>query len=310
MEFARDVYRGLTSTPKSLPCKYLYDALGSALFEAICHLPEYYLTRAEAQILQHHAGDIVDLVGGPLDLIELGSGSALKTRSIISAMFERQPALRYRPIDISSSILQTSANALRTEYPGIVVDGVVADYLDGLRQMPRNGQVRSLALFLGSNIGNFDPGEAALTLRAVRDALRPGDGLLVGTDLLKDGARLQAAYDDPLGVTSAFNRNLLGRINRELGGHFDLKRFTHRAVFNPKESRVEMYLISDGEQTVSIDDLSLRANFCAGESIFTESSYKYDRDRIEALARNAGYELAKTWTDESGFFSSNLLLAR
>jgi L-histidine N-alpha-methyltransferase len=307
MSFAEDVRAGLTASPKKLLPKYFYDDLGSSLFDSICLLPEYYLTRAEDEILDRHAGEIVAAVGAPLDLVELGSGSAVKTRRIISAMLERQPTLLYRPIDISPSALNASSEALSREYPNIRVDGIVADYLEGLRRISRNGTVHTMALFLGSNIGNFEPADAIITLRAVRAVLEEGDALLLGADLRKDRAVLEAAYDDPLGVTAAFNLNVLARINRELGGSFDLKKFSHRARYDEKLGRVEMHLVSREAQTVPIAALALDVRFERDESVHTESSYKYDRATLARLADDTGFALTNTWTDSAGLFSSNLL---
>jgi len=310
MSFAADVRAGLTTRPKMLLAKYFYDELGSALFEAITKLPEYYLTRAESEILARHADEMVDAIGVPIELIELGSGSAVKTRYLIDAAFRRQPALRYRPIDISPSALEGAAAALRKAYPKIVVDAHATDYLHGLQQLQRGNGHRALVLFLGSNVGNFDPVEADATLRAVSGALRPGDGFLLGADLRKDPRVLEAAYDDPIGVTAAFNKNILLRINRELGGHFDVAAFDHRAVYNEEAGRVEMHLVSSRPQRVRIDGLDLEIAFDQGESIHTESSYKYDAAQIETLARATGFEVKRRWLDSNGAFSSNLLVAR
>lgn len=309
MPFAQDVKAGLSASPKRLLPKYFYDDLGSSLFDAICLLPEYYLTRAEDEILDRHAREIVDAVGSPIDLIELGSGSAIKTRRIISAALERQPTLRYRPIDISPSALKASSEALSREYPNIMVDGVAADYLEGLKSISSNGDVRSMVLFLGSNIGNFEPHDAVNTLRAVHEVLKDRDALLLGADLKKDRAVLEAAYDDSEGVTAAFNLNVLARINRELGGKFDLRKFAHRAHYNESLGRVEMHLVSREEQTVPIAALGIEVHFDRGETIHTESSYKYDRERLADLASQTGFELTNTWTDAAGMFSSNLLRA-
>lgn len=310
MSFADDVRAGLTAQPKTLPAKYFYDALGSALFEAICQLPEYYLTRAESQVLERRAGDIVGMLGAPVRFVELGSGSATKTRYLIAAALVRQSTLTYHAIDISAAALEASAKSLSIEYPGVVVEGYAADYFEGLKRLAAasNGAVRTLALFLGSNIGNFEPPEAVRLLAALRSALRRGDALLLGADLKKNRSALAAAYDDPLGVTASFNRNVLGRINRELDGHFDLHRFGHRAVVNELESRVEMHLVSQGAQKVAIDALGLSISFDDGESVWTESSYKYDLEQIAALARDGGFALRQTWTDDERRFSCNLLV--
>lgn len=310
MSFADEVRAGLTATPKTLPTKYLYDDLGSALFEVITLLPEYYLTRSEAAILRAHARDIVAAVGDTLEIVELGSGTAAKTRLLLDAALKRQGSLRYTPIDISRSALDATVAALNVEYPAITVDPQVTEYLDGLRRFSRNGVERTLVLFLGSNIGNFEPAEAQRTLRAVRETVRPGDTLLVGADMKKDIAIIEAAYNDKLGVTAAFNKNLLQRINRELGGRFDLDAFRHKATYNVREGRVEMHLFSDDAQDVRIDALELCVHFRPGESIHTESSYKYDASQVHALARATGFEVAQTWTDPENTFTSNLLVAR
>lgn len=310
MNFAQDVRAGLSGPNKKLQSKYFYDAVGSALFEAICNLPEYYLTRAEAEILSERARDIIYAVGTPLELIELGSGSAIKTRLLIDAAFERQSRLRYRPVDISSSALDASAKSLVREYPGIVVEGVNADYLSGLAQISRNGNRRALALFLGSNIGNFDPTEAVTLLRAARAVLEPRDGFLLGADLKKDRATLELAYADPLGVTAAFNLNVLARINRELGGRFDLADFRHRASYNTALDRMEMFLVSKRRHTVRIEGLDLDVHFEEGEPIHTESSYKFDDQSIARLAASAGFDVAEKWTDAEHRFADYLLTAR
>jgi L-histidine Nalpha-methyltransferase len=309
MEFAAAVRAGLGATRKSLPSKFFYDSVGSALFEAICNLPEYYLTRAESEILSARSQEIVDAVGTPVEIIELGSGSATKTRHLIDAAFARQEFLRYRPVDISSTALDASSTALSREYPGIVVEGINADYLNGLARITRNGARRTMALFLGSNVGNFEPEEAVRTLEAVRSVLEPGDGMLLGADLKKDRVVVERAYDDPLGVTAAFNLNILARINRELGGEFDLRSFRHEATWDETHGRIEMRLISRAAQDVRIERLGFVARFADGESIHTESSYKYDDATIERLASASGFEIDRRWTDAEGRFADYLLIA-
>ena len=312
MPFADDVRAGLTAQPKTLPPKYFYDEIGSTLFEAICLLPEYYLTRAEGEILAAHAGDIVGLVK-PARLIELGSGSAVKTRYLIEAGLRNGGALEYNSIDISETILAATARALQAQYAGLTVRTYQGDYDDGLRQLPRpnsrpaGADNRALALFLGSNIGNFDPPQALSLLRSIRAVLAPHDAFLIGTDLKKDRATLEAAYDDPIGLTAAFNLNILARINRELNGRFDVRAFRHRAVYDEAAGRVEMHLISTAKQTVAIETLSLSVGFEDGETIHTESSYKFSRHDIERLARDAGFELEHVWTDAAGRFACSLL---
>jgi L-histidine N-alpha-methyltransferase len=310
MSFADEVRAGLTARPKTLPTKYLYDDLGSALFEVICLLPEYYLTRAEASILRANARDIISAVGETVEIVELGSGTATKTRLLLDAALARQGALRYSPIDISRSALDETVAALNVEYPAITVEPMVTDYLDGLRRFSRNGVERTLVLFLGSNVGNFEPIEARRTLHAVRETLRRGDSLLMGADMKKDVTVIEAAYNDKLGVTAAFNKNLLLRINRELGGSFDLGAFRHAATYNAAEGRIEMHLVSDTAQDVAIAELGITVHFEPGESIHTESSYKYDESQLTALASATGFDVAKTWSDPEKTFTSNLLIAR
>jgi L-histidine Nalpha-methyltransferase len=309
MNFADDVRAGLSAPRKWLHSKYLYDALGSALFEAITNLPEYYLTRAESEILRSRAPEIVEAVGSPMEIIELGSGSAIKTRYLIGAALARQQQLRYRPVDISPSALAASAQALQGVFPGLLVDGVNADYLAGLARISRNGSRRTFALFLGSNIGNFDPGGGETTLEAVRKVLEPGDGLLLGADLKKDRETLEAAYNDALGVTAAFNRNLLTRINNELGGRFELRNFRHEARYDERLGRIEMHLVSLRRHAVRVNAIDLDVEFERDESIFTESSYKFDDASVRALAEASGFTMGPAWTDSARRFTDYLLVA-
>ena len=309
MPFADDVRAGLTARPKTLPPKYFYDELGSALFEAICLLPEYYLTRAEAEILTVRAAEIVSLVE-PARLVELGSGTALKTRFLIEAGLGRS-ALAYSAIDISETVLLATAKALASQYPTLAVSSYQGDYYDGLRQLsmdqPRQANGQTLALFLGSNIGNFDPPQALRLVRAIRTALRTGDALLLGTDLKKDPAVLEAAYDDAIGLTAAFNRNIHARINRELGGHFNIGKFAHRARYLSDAGRIEMHLESLADQVIAIDALGLSITFGRAETIHTESSYKFSHEDVEQLAHESDFVLERSWTDEAGRFACNLL---
>ena len=331
---AEEVRAGLTATPKRLPCRFFYDEHGSLLFEQICELPEYYVTRAEREILAAHAAEIVaqlPAVRASTELVELGSGSAAKTRLLIAALLRRQPALRYVPVDISRSALEESAGALLAAYPTLRVDAVAADYEAGLRYLanlavltvpvagaqpgPGASIVGAAAvaapprlfLWLGSNVGNLTRAEAAAFLRRVRDRMGPDDRLLIGIDLRKDRAVLEAAYDDARGVTARFNKNLLARINRELGGHFDLDAFEHRAIYDDAAGRIAMYLVSCREQTVAIDSLGVGVPFAAGEAIHTEDSYKYSSDEIEVLAADAGFTVERRWLDGGQRFSDNLL---
>lgn len=306
---AAEVRAGLTAQPKTLPPKYFYDELGSHLFEAICHLPEYYLTRAETEILKRYASAMVSRLPGNMSLVELGSGSAVKTRYLIEALLRHQSRLHYQPIDISATMLEQSARDLFRDYPQLQITAQASDYTEGLGQIERGDGERILALFLGSNIGNYDPPEALALLREMRHALRPGDGLLLGVDLKKSVPVLEAAYDDALGVTAAFNLNLLVRLNRELHADFDLSRFEHRAVYNRELSRVEMHLVSRAAQTIHLHAISLTVKMQEGETIHTESSYKYDHFQLTALAEAAGFRHDATWLDAQERFSCNLWLA-
>jgi L-histidine Nalpha-methyltransferase len=304
--FARDVAAGLTAVPKHLPCCYFYDRLGSLLFEAICELPEYYLTRAEAAILRVRADDVADLFPGATDLIELGSGTAAKTRLLIEAFLRRHGRLRYVPLDICRTVLEERSRDLLRAYPQLEVLAIAGDYYEGLGHLGAMAADRKLVLWLGSNVGNLERAEAARFLARVRGTLAPGDRLLVGIDLRKDRAALEAAYDDPCGVTAAFNRNLLVRANRELGAHFDVRSFEHRAVYNEEAGRVEMYLLSSRPQQVQLDRLGLDVGFAAGEAIHTENSYKYSPAEIEALAAAAGLRTERAWLDPDRCFRLNL----
>lgn len=306
---AEDVRRGLASQPKRFLPKYFYDQLGSQLFEAICLLPEYYLTRAENEILDRYADEIVSSVEGETTLIEMGSGSASKTRLIIEALLRKQAELLFIPVDISASALDSSSRILLQSYPQLKIEAYAADYFAGLAELGKTQRSRTLALFLGSNISNFDPDEALKFLRALRQVLRAGDALLLGADLKKDKSILEAAYNDALGVTAAFNLNVLARINRELAGNFDLKAFQHRAFYNEAAGRVEIYIESRRAQTVSIGQLEMEVDFGEGEQIHTENSYKYDLADIGKLAEETGFTRARTWLDSEERFSSNLLLA-
>lgn len=306
---AEDVRRGLSSQPKRFLPKYFYDQLGSQLFEAICLLPEYYLTRAENEILDQYADEIVSSVEGDTTLIEMGSGSASKTRLIIEALLRKQHDLLFIPVDISASALDSSSRILLQSYPQLKVEAYAADYFAGLAELEKQQRTRTLALFLGSNISNFDPDEALKFLHALRQVLRVGDALLLGADLKKERRLLEAAYNDALGVTAAFNLNVLARINRELGGNFDLTAFKHRAFYNEAAGRVEIYIESRRAQSVSIGQLDMEVEFREGEQIHTENSYKYDLNDIARLASETGFVHGRTWLDSQERFSSNLLLA-
>jgi L-histidine N-alpha-methyltransferase len=310
--FAADVALGLTSRPKQLFPKYFYDELGSHLFEAICLLPEYYLTRAEDEILSRHADEIASAFKDePVTLVEFGSGSSTKTRHLIDALLRRQSELLYLPVDISPSALETAATTLLETYPRLRVEAYAGDYDAALARLKRDqpSRGRTLALFLGSNIGNFDTAGAEKFMREVRSVLRAGDALLVGADLKKDAQTLEAAYDDALGVTAAFNLNQLARINRELGADFDLRSFRHVAIYNERAGRVEMHLESRRAQTVNVAAASLEVRFAAGERIHTENSHKYAPAELDALAARAGFARGGAWLDAAGRFSNSLFFA-
>ena len=312
--FASDVRAGLTRESKALPPKYFYDELGSRLFEAICFLPEYYLTRAEGEILQTSAAEIVSSIEGPVRLLELGSGSSEKTRYLIEALLAKQPALHYLPVDISDSSLELASQRLLRLYPGLRITGFAADYFPALlalaARVPADPGCRTVGVFLGSNIGNFGRDESREFLRAVRELLRPDDALLLGADLKKSPEILIPAYNDTLGVTAAFNLNLLARINRELAGDFDVKKFDHRAVYNDELGRIEIHLVSSEPQLVHIRKIDLDVSFETGETIRTENSYKFDLDQLAVLARDTGFVLARTWFDRAHLFSFNLFVAK
>jgi len=306
---AEDVRNGLAAKQKRFLPKYFYDQLGSQLFEAICLLPEYYLTRAENEILERYADAIAASVEGEITLVEMGSGSASKTRLVIEALLRRQPQLLFMPVDISASAIESSSRILLQSYPRLRIEAYAADYFAGLAELGKKPRKRTLALFLGSNISNFDPEEALRFLRAMRNVLHEGDALLLGADLKKDPAILEAAYNDALGVTSAFNLNVLARINRELGGTFDLRSFKHRAFYNEALGRIEIYIESLFNQRVRIEKLDLEVEFAVGELIHTENSYKYDLEGLARLAAETGFKRSHTWFDSQERFSSNLLLA-
>jgi dimethylhistidine N-methyltransferase len=301
-EFAADVVAGLTATPKRLPPKYFYDSAGSALFEKITELPEYYPTRTEVGILNARAGDIAALVPPSASLIEFGSGSSTKTRIILSAS---ESLAAYVPVDISAQFLQQQAAELRREYPKLEVLPVAADFSkafelpDATRTMPRAG------FFPGSTIGNFEPHEAAAFLRHAGRILGPGATFIVGVDLVKDTQILQKAYCDSQGVTAKFNLNLLARINRELGAKLNLACFEHHAFFNRERSRIEMHLASLKRQRLRVCGECI--DFRAGETIHTENSYKYSVESFGALARGAGWTPVAVWTDADNYFSVHAL---
>lgn len=317
VEFAAEVARDLRLTPKQLQSKYLYDELGSSLFEAICRLPWYRITRAERSLLQRFAPDVVDhaaygaqVAQGRPTIVELGCGSGEKLALLAEALQARGGSARVHLIDISSQALeQTEQRLTRLRHFSVV--GHQSTYEEGLRRAAaaRDAGSPVLVLLLGSNIGNFDTPAADAFLSRIRLALEPGDLLLLGADLVKPAHELVLAYDDPLGVTAAFNKNLLVRINRELRGNFDLDGFAHRAVWNPAEQRIEMHLVSRRAQIVRIRTADVEVMFANGEWIWTESSYKYSEAQIRDMCSRAGFDLLEQWVDTDARFALTLFRA-
>jgi dimethylhistidine N-methyltransferase len=304
-EFRKDVLAGLSRPAKTLPCKYLYDERGAQLFEAICELQEYYPTRTEIGILRQNITEIAALLGSGCHLVDLGSGSGLKTRLLLEHL--ERPA-SCTPVDVAERQLVESSRRLAEDFPGLSVRPVCADYTNGfqLPHLPADSQ-RTLVFFPGSTIGNFEPEEARHFLRKLIEVCGSRVGLLLGVDLRKDPEILEAAYNDSAGVTAQFNLNLLLRANRELGAGFNLSEFRHEAVYDSRAGRIEMHLVSRQSQRVAIGGQGF--SFAAGESIVTEHSYKYGLDQFHRLAAEAGFRLVRCWTDEAHWFSVNYLKA-
>jgi L-histidine N-alpha-methyltransferase len=302
-----DAFAGLSATPKSLPPKWFYDAQGSALFEKITELPEYYPTRAERAILRAVGGEIAALSGAH-QLVELGSGSSEKTRLLLDALRDHGTLRSYVPVDVSESALVLAGDALAAEYPGLEVHAVVADFEDHLGLPPRGERDSGprLVAFLGSTIGNMVPDERARFLSSVRAQLRPGDAFLLGTDLVKDPAVLVAAYDDCAGVTAAFNKNVLAVLNTELGADFDLDAFDHVAVWDARNEWIEMRLRSAADQEVRLPGIGLTVRFRDGEQMRTEVSAKFRRPGVERELAAAGFATRSWWTDPAGQFGLSL----
>jgi L-histidine N-alpha-methyltransferase len=303
--FASDVRDGLTGSPKQLSAEYFYDQVGSALFEAITVLPEYGLSRADGRILWRHADDIVARAPSPVCVLELGSGSGSKTAHVLRSVSQRQGFANYYPIDVSRSALDQCARELsKSAHVHPIHDTFVDGVTTALSRIPKGDRV--LLLFLGSTIGNFDHTAAYELLTQLQAILTEGDMMLIGADLVKPADQLIVAYDDPAGVTAAFNLNLLARINRELGADFDLRRFRHEARYNAVEKRIEMHLVSLNDQCVRIPHAHCTVRFVAGESIWTESSHKYEISDLEAMATRGGFRVRETWTDQEWPFAESL----
>lgn len=300
-DFASAVAQGLAASPKSIPSVFFYDQAGSDLFAKITRLPEYYLTRCESEILRDNAPEIIAVAGGRVALVEFGSGSGEKTRLLIEALIRANGEALYSPIDISREYLASSVQTLLADYPALRVQAVAGEYRDGLASLPPADRPR-LALFMGSNIGNMPRAEAVEFLRLVRDGLRPGDRLLLGADLVKDPAIIEAAYSDSAGVTAAFNKNILRRVNEQLGGQFDVDAFHHHAPFVGSESRIEMRLVSARDQDICVESLGRSFRFKKGEWILTEISQKYTPEGMDLIAAEAGFDLARAWTDRREWF--------
>jgi L-histidine Nalpha-methyltransferase len=307
LRLAQDVREGLSKPQKELPAKYFYDAVGSALFEAITRLPEYGLTRAEERLLWKSAREIPERLAAPLAVAELGSGSGSKTRLVLEAICTRQREAAYYAIDASHAALEV-CRATMSAVPGVQFCAVPGFYEEGLEEVARrrSPEQHLLVMFLGSNLGNFDPVQARAFLAGVRRHLAPGDALLLGTDLVKPEATLLAAYDDAAGVTAAFNLNLLARLNRELGADFDLRRFRHLARWSATERRIEMHLVSQVRQRVTIARLGMGVSFERDETIWTESSYKFIRTELPEMAAGAGFVPLAQWVDDEWPFAENL----
>jgi L-histidine N-alpha-methyltransferase len=301
---AEDVLDGLTRPFKELPPKHFYDARGAELFDRICDLPEYYPTRAERAILEDSAVELAQLTGA-VELVELGSGTAAKTRVLLDALYDAGTLERYIPVDVTESMVRDCAEALTREYPGLRVHGVIGDFERHLDRVPPAVGPRIVA-FLGGTIGNFPPGSRRRVLREVARLLSPGDHLLMGTDLVKDPRVLEAAYDDAEGVTAEFNRNVLRVLNRELAADFDPEDFDHVALFDREHEWIEMRLRAKREHTTLVRDLDLPVHFDAGEELRTEISAKFTPERVESDLAAAGMELVRWLTDPDGLFALTL----
>jgi dimethylhistidine N-methyltransferase len=301
--FAREAIGDLSQRPKRLSPKYFYDATGSELFEAITLLPEYYPTRTELSILRDRGSEIAAIIPKGAALIEFGAGATTKVRLLL----EKCTIGAYVPVDISGDFLKDQADALRKDFPGLAVYPVAADFTAPFALPAEIADMPKVGFFPGSTLGNFEPHEACAFLRSAREILGKGAQMIIGVDLEKDERVLYDAYNDAAGVTARFNLNVLVRINRELGGNFDLSAFTHRAIYNRERHRIEMHLISKKSQSVRLLGTSLA--FRAGESIHTENSYKYSLDRFTTLARGSGWTPRESWTDQAGMFSVHALVA-
>ena len=298
--FADCLMASLAKTPKEIPCKYFYDQAGSQLFEQICALPEYYQTRTETALLAHHAGEIAQLMGDDIEILEFGAGALRKVRILLDAA----QVAAYSPLDISGDYLREVVRALAADYPALVLRPLIGDFTRPLEIAEIPGAPRRAGFFPGSTIGNFRPDAAMALLRRMRGLLA-GGGLLIGVDLVKEPARLHAAYNDAAGITALFNKNLLARANRELGADFDMEAFAHYAPYNPAGHRIEMYLVSLRRQSATL--MGRRFDFAAGEAVHTEDSHKYTIESFREMAARAGFRPRAVWTDPERLFSLHWL---
>ena len=305
---AREVLHGLTSRPKRLPSRLFYDAAGSALFEQITELPEYYLTATEQAIFERHAPEMVRAAGGASTIVELGAGTAKKTMLVLRAALNLHRAVRFIPVDVSGFALKVAQHRVRSELPQVLVQPLELDYTHNCSVLSQLSG-RKLVLFIGSSIGNFEPMAASALLRRLRWSLAPGDSLLLGTDMCKPVDMLLPAYDDAAGVTAQFNLNILARLNREFDAEFEVDQFAHRVVWNARDSRIEMHLESRDDQVVPIRALDISVPLARGETIHTENSYKFTAAMIESIASNAGFRIEQDWSDERDWFRVTLLRA-
>ncbi len=309
VSFARAVAEGLRAMPKKLPSKFFYDEHGDRLFQQIMEMPEYYLTNSELEIFQNHKEEIRQLIDGePFDLVELGAGDGTKTKVLLAHFLDRGAQFRYRPVDISGNVLQLLGNDLRNNFPRLSFEGLQGDYFEVLEAFNRREGRKKVIFFLGSNIGNMTLERAGDFLVHIGENMHEGDLLLVGFDLRKDPQVILDAYNDPAGITAAFNLNLLRRINRELGGDFDLAHFRHWETYNPLNGEARSYIVSTRQQTVRIDTIDLEVDFAAWEAIAVELSCKYTLDEIEALGAAAGFSLVRHFLDERRYFADSLFI--
>ena len=313
-EFAKNVENGLADNPKHISPKFFYDKIGSKLFEEICDQPEYYLNRIEAQILKKSASQIIDILDEKaISIIELGNGNSQKTRILLRPFLANWKNVSYFPIDVSLKMLKKSIRDLSREYSNLRIFGVCSDYVKGLIKInefmksKRNIPDKRLIIFLGSSIGNFDPKEANAFLHSLSKYISNDDALLIGFDLEKDKSILEKAYNDKKGITSQFNLNVLSRINKELDGGFELSSFEHKSFYNLREHRIEMHLESKLDQKVSIGAIGKEFHFKEGETIHTENSYKYSKNRLYGLVKNAGLQVIANFTDPKNQYSLILL---